>query len=243
MFARHLKKLRKLAKLLAHRDYRAALKVARVAAAVEHERLLRTLEIATVVDIGANRGQFALVSRRCFPNAEIISFEPLATPAARFRAALRHDPHVRLFPVAIGAEAGEATIHVAAEDDSSSLLPMTELQTSLFSESREVATQTVQIERLEKCITPDDIRPPALLKIDVQGYELATLRGCQPLLNRFAYLYVECSFVELYQGQALADEVIAYLRDHEFHLHGVYNSFYNSEGRAVQADLLFTPRH
>jgi FkbM family methyltransferase len=242
MFAPLLKKTRKLAKLLAHGDYRAALKAGRVAAAIEHERLLKTLKCATVVDIGANRGQFALVSRHCFPDAQIFSFEPLAAPLARFRAVLGHDPHVKLFPVAIGATAGESVIHVAAEDDSSSLLPMTALQTSLFSESREVRTETIRVNRLEECVTPDDIHPPALLKIDVQGYELTTLDGCEPLLKLFAYLYVECSYVELYAGQALADEVVAYLREQGFRLHGVYNSFFNSQGRAVQSDLLFVPR-
>ncbi len=242
MFAQLWNKARKLAKVLAHGDYRAALRAGRVAAAIEHERILKTLDCATVVDIGANRGQFALVSRHCFPHARIISFEPLAAPMARFRAALGGDPNVSLIPMAIGEAAGEATIHVAAEDDSSSLLPMTALQTSLFAESREVGTETVRVRRLEECIQPSDLRPPALLKIDVQGYELSTLRGCQPLLGLFAYAYVECSFMELYQGQALADEVIAYLREQKFRLQGVYNIRYALRGQAIQADLLFTSR-
>ena len=243
MFAQLWKKTRKLLKLLAHRDYRAALRAGRVAAAIEHERILMTLDCVTVVDIGANRGQFALVSRHCFPHARIISFEPLAAPMARFRAVLGHDPLVTLIPVAIGDTAGEATIHITAEDDSSSLLPMTALQTSLYADSREVGTETVRVQRLEDCLQPVDIRPPAMLKLDVQGYELTTLRGCEPLLKLFSYVYVECSFMELYQGQALADDVIAYLREQAFQLQGVYNIRYTPQGRAIQAELLFAPRN
>ena len=67
MFANRLRQLRKLVKVLAHGDYRAAFCRGRVAAAIEHEPLLKSLRFETIVDIGANRGQFALVSRHCFP--------------------------------------------------------------------------------------------------------------------------------------------------------------------------------
>jgi hypothetical protein len=60
------------------------------------------------------------------------------------------------------------------------------------------------------------------------------------LLDRFAAIYVECSFVPLYAGQPLADEVLAYLRDQGFRLSGVYNLTQERSGRAVQADFLCT---
>ena len=66
-------------------------------------------------------------------------------------------------------------MHVAAEDDSSSLLPITELQKSLFTGTREVATATVQVDTLSDRIRDGELQSPALLKIDVQGYELAVL--------------------------------------------------------------------
>jgi len=86
----------------------------------------------------------------------------------------------------------------------------------------------------------EDIQPPAFLKLDVQGFELEALRGCEDLLDRFACVYAECSFVEMYAGQALADEVIAWLRDRGFRLRGVHNMVYDRGGRAIQADFLFT---
>lgn len=230
---------RKLLKVLSHGDYRIALLRGRVAAAIEHERLLKTFRFQTVVDIGANRGQFALVSRHCFPEARIISFEPLSTPARQFLTVLGADFGVTLHQVAIGKEAGEATIHVSGSDDSSSLLPITKLQSSLFSGTSEVRTETIQVEPLRKLITPSDIEAPALLKVDVQGYELTTLQGCESLLGSFQYVLVECSFIELYEGQALADDVCVYLREHGFHLQGVHNVYYDSTGRAIQADFLF----
>jgi FkbM family methyltransferase len=243
VIAKRLHQLRKLAKVLANADYRKALQRAGVAAAIEHEALLKTLDFATVVDIGANRGQFALVARHCFPNTRVIAFEPLASAADRFRKALGDDSLVTLHHVAIGPIKEKATMHVTAEDDSSSLLPITELQQSLSAGTREVATATVQVEMLSDRIKDDDLKSPALLKIDVQGYELAVLHGCASLLPRFSHIYIECSFVELYAGQALAAEVIDHLGDHGFDLLGVYNVQYDPRGCALQADLLFAMRN
>lgn len=220
--------------------WRRALLQHRVAAGVEHKHVLRNLGvIRTVVDIGANHGQFALAARHCFPKAAIFSFEPLPGPAESFRRVFASDAAVRLHAAAIGDQKGSATIHVSARDDSSSLLPITEAQNRLFPGTAETATQTIEIGRLVDYLNAADIMPPALLKLDVQGFELMALRGCEDLLGRFAYVYTECSFVELYAGQALADEAIAWLRERGFRLGGVYNMAYDRTGRAVQADFLF----
>lgn len=236
------KKARKLAKVLINREYRQALFRAGVAASIEHERTLKLLNCCTVVDIGANRGQFALAARRCFPNASIFSFEPLPGPATKFRSVFGDDAQVRLHEVAIGDESGTAIIHVSAADDSSSLLPISALQNELFSGTHEVGTQTIRIEPLGLILTAADIEPPALLKLDVQGYELVTLKGCRSMLDRFQYAYVECSFLELYEGQALADDVCAFMRDCGWSLGGAYNLQYDLQGRAIQADLLFVSK-
>jgi FkbM family methyltransferase len=210
-----------------------------VVAGVEHTQVLYKLNCQTVIDIGANRGQFALVTRRCFPAARIVSFEPLAEPAKRFRSVFQKDQDVILNQTAIGFSTGETTIHVAASDDSSSLLPISSLQEHLFPGTVEIRTEKVKVGRLSDYVTPEEIAPSAMLKLDVQGYELEALRGCEELLDRFAYVYAECSFVELYFGQALAEEIITWLHDRGWSLSGVYNILYDRNGRSIQADILF----
>lgn len=210
-----------------------------MAVAFEHESVLRQLNCRSIVDVGANRGQFALVTRRCFPGANIFSFEPLSKPANRYRRVFAGDERTRLHEVAVAPRSGTATIHVSAHDDSSSLLPITTLQDQLFPGTSEVGQETVRIGPLREFVRPEEIEPPALLKIDVQGYELETLKGCESLLERFAYIYVECSFVELYAGQASVSEVIDFLHERGFVLKGIYNITYDRSGLAVQADFFF----
>ena len=77
------------------------------------------------------------------------------------------------------------------------------------------------------------------MKVDVQGYELEALRGCEDLLHRFEFAIVECSFLELYEGQALAHEIIQYLDAHGLVLRNVYNIAYHN-GKAIQGEFAFT---
>jgi hypothetical protein len=131
------------------------------------------------------------------------------------------------------------TIHVSCQDDSSSLLPITSLQNKLFPGTDEKEVRTIQVQPLDAVLDPIDFEKPALLKLDVQGFERQALEGCRSLLPMFSYVYVECSFVELYAGQSLAYEVISYLDDLGFVLSGVYNLSYDKNGGAIQGDFFF----
>ena len=234
-----MNKAGKLIRLLSITSYRQALRLYHVAAGIEHESVLHRLDCRTVADVGANCGQFAIVARRCFPQAQIISFEPLPIPAAKFRAVFADDTRVTLHEVAIGPFLGHAAIHVSKRDDSSSLLPIKSTQVAIFPGTEEIATVNVRVTSLRELVSAEDIRPPALLKLDVQGFELEALRGCEDLLDYFRYIIVECSFVELYAGQALAGDVVEWLRDRRFQLFAVYNTVFGRDKQKVQADFLF----
>ncbi|MBI9044513.1 MAG: FkbM family methyltransferase [Anaerolineaceae bacterium] len=209
------------------------------AAGTEHLDILKNLDCKFVLDIGANRGQFSLVARECFPGAVIHAVEPLEEPVKIFRSIFKDDAHITLHQCAIGSQSEVKTIHVTKDDDSSSLLPIGETQVKLFPSTREKETRKVNVYILEELIDVDIIQQPSLMKIDVQGYELEILIGCQNILEKFNFLYIETSFVELYEGQALASEVIAFLERNGFLFKGVYNSYYDENGLAIQADCLF----
>lgn len=210
-----------------------------VAAGTEHVGALQCMRSNYIVDIGANRGQFALAARKCCPSAKIISFEPLAEPASIFRSVFADDPLTTLHETGIGCQEQETDIHVSKADDSSSLLPITSLQTGLFPGTGEKEIRKIQVKRLDSILHREDIGKPSLLKIDVQGFEKQVLEGCNSLLQEFTYIYVECSFVELYANQSLAPEVISFLAESGFGLSGIYNIYYNKKGLAIQGDFLF----
>jgi FkbM family methyltransferase len=236
---RFWKTARKAWQIAMHSPYRRAAVRHRVLAAIEHERTLRGLSASLVVDIGANKGQFALVARRVFPNARIRSFEPLPDPAASYRNVFRGDPLTALHETAVGPESGTAPIHVSAREDSSSLLPITERQSTLFPGTAEIGTRQVPVGRLSDWLDVAQIPPDSLLKIDVQGFELEALKGCGELLARFRHVIVECSFVELYKGQALVSDVFAFMHRAGFALASIHSLSHDGTGRAVQGDFLY----
>jgi FkbM family methyltransferase len=233
-----LKRVVKVLQLLWAEEYLRALHRG-VAAAIEHESLLRSIDCATVVDVGANRGQFALVARRCFPTAKIISFEPLSDPVATYCRVFQRDERTTIHRAAIGLLSEMRMMHISRCDDSSSLLPISCTQTAIFPGTQEVSTLDVRVAPLDEFVSAGDLIAPAMLKLDVQGSEHEALMGCESLLHHFTFVYCECSFLELYTGQKLACDVIDWLSVRGFKLAGFYNPHYDRIGKAVQADFLF----
>jgi FkbM family methyltransferase len=208
--------------------------------AYEHIDLLQALPAQkTVLDVGANVGQFAMVALKAFPQAHVYSFEPIEDIAHKFKRVMAKEKRVTLFHTALGNDQGKAKIHVTARSDSSSLL-VPALQEQIFPGTHEAGQQEIKIARLQDVLAIEKIVAPALLKIDVQGFEGEVLKGCHSLLNRFDWIYCELSFVELYSGQPLAHEIIILLHEAGFVLDGVYMDVMSyKDGRAIQGDFLF----
>lgn len=226
-------RLRKLLTAVTNSTARRAFVRTGVAPSIELEPLIRPLSVDTVVDVGANIGQFTLLALMRLQPRKVIAFEPLARPARLFEKAFGDDPRVCLHRMALGAVSGPVDIHVSRAADSSSLLPISPLQVRTFPGTEAVGVECVEVRPLREVLSADELKGRSLLKIDVQGFELGVLRGCQELLSSFDFLLIELSFVQLYEGQPLASEIIAWLRDHSFRVGGV------GKDSTVQTDFLF----
>lgn len=219
------------------------------APALEHRNAFREIaeavggadRLALAVDVGAHRGQFALAALAAFPGARIESVEPAPEAGDRFAALFADEPRVRLHRCALGRAAGRADLHLTRASDCASLLEPARQQ-EVFPGADVKGLADVEVRTLSSL--PLDFRGPALLKLDVQGGELAALEGCGATLDRFDAVFAELSFVELYRGQPLAHEVIAWLAARRLQLSSVYMGAgsHDAMGRAVQADFLFLRR-
>lgn len=188
-----------------------------------------------VVDAGASRGQFAAFAKNQWPGARMICFEPQPRSAALARAIVGDRGEVH--EVALSDEESQDELIISGREDSSSLLPVGELAAQVAN-AAEVGRLPVAVHRLDRharCFGTG----VGLLKIDVQGLELEVLKGLGDELVRFADIYVECSFVHLYEGQALGSDIIAYLFSQGFQLVAVENPARGEDHEILQADLLF----
>lgn len=209
-----------------------------VAPTLEPQHMLRRLNPAVVIDVGANRGQFALDVLTACPNASLVSFEPLRTEADIYEKVVKSSPRVHLVRSAVGDVSGRATMHVSAAADSSSLHEPTALQSSTFPGTGKVGSEDVRIMRLDHADWPVEIPTSTLLKIDVQGHELSVISGAKKLLDVIRWVYVEVSLTEFYEGQALASEVFDALSASGYSLSDLSTPVRRG-GRTVQVDALF----
>ena len=232
---------RKLVAVLRHGPYRRALRLG-VAASTEHARTPLPFDYATVLDVGSNRGQFALLAVRRFPGAQLVCFEPLEAPRRTLARVFAGRPGVRIVPLAVGAAARTSAMFVSRADDSSSLRAPTKLQLETFPGTDVVDEVSVACERLDVLLERGSLRRPALLKIDVQGGELEVLVGATGVLDEIDTILVECSFVEFYREQPLADEIIRFLHERGFRLASVTNPRLDTRGVILQADHVFVRR-
>jgi FkbM family methyltransferase len=205
-----------------------------------HRRWLAQAGIGTVLDVGANTGQFASAIRALLPTMQIYSFEPLPDCCERLRRTLAPRGRFQAFNVALGDLPGTATFSRNEFAEASSLLPLAETHQRAFPWARQVVPVTVEVATLDALAPQLALTPKVLLKLDVQGYELKTLAGARQTLAHVAYVLVETSYQHLYQGEPLFAEVHAWLQAEGFRFAGCLDQLASPlDGRLLQGDALF----
>lgn len=178
--------------------------------------ILRSGRIGVLVDVGAHDGTWALAARRGGFAGRIESFEPQSDPYRRLVERAERDGRWRAHRVALSDHAGQSVLHVSPDAKSSSLLALG-VQEQVDPRFAYTGSETVETARLDE-LAVVDADESAYLKADVQGHELAVLRGAERTLERCAFVELELSFVPLYAGQPLAHDVMAWLTEREFAL-------------------------
>jgi FkbM family methyltransferase len=198
-------------------------------------------DVRTVIDVGANTGQFARLIHRVCPAAKVFSFEPLANCRAELDDTLARIPGSKTFPIALGDTTGTVPMRQSAFSPCSSLLNGTNHLGDDYPEAAITSTIDVPLERLDDALKGETLEPGILVKLDVQGYEIPVIRGALQTLGRASLVVVEvCFFRKLYEGQPLFDDVYRTLRDLGFNYMGSPEQYpQKRDGRIVEADAVF----
>jgi FkbM family methyltransferase len=197
--------------------------------------------VDTVLDIGANVGQFGQELRRAGFAGRIVSAEPLSAAYAALQRLSASDSLWTVERAAVGAAQGTLTMNVAANSVSSSALPMLARHAEAAPQSRYITTEEVPATTVDALVERHALSPGStLLKIDVQGYEQPVLAGAATTLESFAAVRTEMSLVALYEGQALFGDILSDLTGRGFELWQLEPGFVEpSTGRLLQADGVF----
>jgi FkbM family methyltransferase len=193
----------------------------------------------TIVDGGANVGQFARAAAETFPDARVIAFEPLPEVAEHLRANLADRPRVEVRTMALGRVDGTVPFYRNRYSPASSILRLRSDARQSFAQVEESGAVEVQLARLDTALQGDPLEPPVLLKLDLQGYELEALHGAEATLRRTQHVLLETSFRAIYEEEPSFDEVYGLMRSSGFRLLGPIDVLRDAEGRITQMDALF----
>jgi FkbM family methyltransferase len=203
---------------------------------------IRDLNIRTVLDVGANTGQFAGDIHAILPEAAIYSFEPLRDCYDVLLENMRHLPKFRAFDFALGSEASEIDMHRSEFTPSSSILRMSDLHKRAFPFTSKESLERIVVKRLDDVAGELDLTENILIKIDVQGFEDRVIAGGLKTIQMAKLLIVETSFESLYDGQPLFDTIYEMTKRIGFAYHGSFGFGQLSnpiDGNNLQSDGVF----
>jgi FkbM family methyltransferase len=132
-----------------------------------------------VVDAGADWGIYTVrLAELVGPAGRVHAFEPNPVSLERLETVVGSEPQVRVHAAALSDRAGTATLHVPL-DAGETLRPLGSLRApgDVPCETVKVATVTLD------SALGDDTQRISFAKIDVEGHELAVLRGAERLLT------------------------------------------------------------
>ena len=146
-----------------------------------------------------------------------------------------------LQPGARGDQGERLPIHIAANSQSSSLLPMLETHRSAAPESAYVGEETVDIMPLDDALAGVVTESDRLcIKLDCQGYEGQVLDGASKSLEQTVMVIMELSLVDLYEGAMRFDEAVPRMRDDGFVLASIDPVFFDPDTQQLlQVDGCF----
>jgi FkbM family methyltransferase len=166
----------------------------------------------TFIDVGANKGDFALfAARRVGPSGHVVAVEPAPENCRWLRrsVARNRQTNVTVVECAASEREGSAVLHLAPISGWHSLLP--------FANAR--GTVVVPTRTVDQMVGDCGLRGVDVVKIDVEGAEALVLRGAERTLEDNRNIAV---LIDLHPHRgAEVEEVAGLLGEHGLHTFSV----------------------
>ena len=203
--------------------------------------LLESNRIGLVFDVGANAGQYAASLREGGYRGRIVSFEPLTSAFSRLEASAKADPLWEVVNIGMGDRDERATINIAGNSQSSSLLEMLPAHVKSAPTSAYVGSEEITVSRLDSVFSKYHRKGDrTFLKLDAQGYERKILDGASLSMKDILGIQLEMSVEPLYSNEMPYIEMLGYLAGMGFTLASIEPGFSDPvSGRMLQMDGIF----
>lgn len=169
------------------------------------KRFLSAFAVDCLFDVGANRGQYAMMLRKdAGYRGLILSFEPNPDVFAQLQKAAASDRDWHVFNMALSDFDGTASFNIMAADQFSSLKKPSGEQDAIFADRNRV-TKTVEMQ----CRRLDTLLPELVaqhgfarpfLKMDTQGHDLSVCEGAGAVMTDMLGVQTELGVRPIYEG-------------------------------------------
>lgn len=196
-------------------------------------KLLRRLGLAihVAVDGGAASGTWTEGFKRIYPQAQVLCIEPREDSQAALKAVAARFHGIQVAQTLIGDAEGVAEFYEHRD------------QSSMLRDGRGEpwgVVKQARVATLDQLISELKLPAPDLIKLDLQGAELISLRGATRCLAEAQAVILETPFIALYNNSPLAAEVIAFMTERGFRLWDVLSLWHRPlDGATAFGDFLF----
>lgn len=181
--------------------------------------LLHKRQVKTVVDAGANVGQFARSLRAYGYQGRILSFEPVPDCYSTLVRESAGDDAWSVHNFALGDQDGDIEFNLPGLTDMASIRDATDFGVKMCGSLGEAKKIVVPIKRLDRWLEehqPGVLAEPVFLKMDTQGYDLEVFHGAEQLHPALVGILVEIAVLHLYQGVPAWMEMLKIFQDAGF---------------------------
>jgi FkbM family methyltransferase len=194
----------------------------------------------TIIDLGANVGQFAVAAAKIFTSARIYSFEPDPVTFSKLEKNTKKFDDSNNFNVAVGEKNYQANFFRNAYNHSSSLFELHSNHKNSFPDAAVLEEITVTVERLDAIMKDKPLQRPVLLKLDIQGAEVAALNGASETLLNVDFILIEVSFKPMYLNEMVFSDIMKLIEAKGFEFVRPISFLSDASGYEIlQSDLLF----
>lgn len=206
--------------------------------------VLRLYRIDTVLDVGANEGQFGAKLREMRFAGDIHSFEPIKETFSLLQARATGDARWHCHNIALGRSPGTLTMNVSEFSTFSSALKANAFGTGRFHDLRQIREEEVTVSTVDRFMAERSVARNArvFLKMDTQGFDLDVFEGGAASVDRICGLLSELSLQPIYDGMVRYPTALAAYEGKGFSVSGLYPVNRNADLSLIEVDCVMVNR-
>lgn len=199
------------------------------------------LEIETILDVGANKGEWSKIAANIFPQAQIYSFEVVPQTYKELIDNCKIYKSIKPYNVGLSDEENETDIYYSTGNSG-----LSTCVSGVLEKIHSLQTESIKVNLLtgDRFCSQQNIETVDYLKIDVEGYEPKVLKGFETLLQeeRIKIIQFEYGYVNIATNFLLKD-FYNYLGAYNMKIGKIYPNYLDFKDYRFQDENFYGPNY